>query len=192
MLLMFWIIGVIIACIPIGGIITIICVDMDIRASKAFGIGYLIPLTVFTAYAVLFFSTIRYELDQRYITKSSGVLWKKRRMTPLEKITNIDVRQGPFERMLGYGQIWIFTPSTGALTPEAKLVGVVNPHEIKGTIVERTEVARQPQSAQSAPVQQSGEVVALLQEIRNSLKNIELSLTTERNTGLTSDSTLRR
>jgi uncharacterized membrane protein YdbT with pleckstrin-like domain len=178
-LLAFWIIGVVIACLPIGGIITGVCAESNIPWQKALAMGYLVPLVVFTTYAILFFHTIRYELDDRYVTKASGVLWKQRRSIPLGKITNIDVRQGPFERIFGYGKIWIFTPSTGAMIPEAKLVGIVKPHDMKQTIVERTEAAKQPQVKDSkafGTVDPKGDIVSLLSDIRDSLKRIESSL----------------
>ncbi len=178
-LLVFWIIGIVTACLPIGGIVTAVCIETQIPAAKAFAMGYLIPLVVFTTYAILYFHTIRYELDDRYVLRASGVLWKKRRSIPLGKITNIDVRQGPFERIFGYGKIWIFTPSTGAATPEEQLVGILGPHEMKQTIVERTEGAKQPQAKafqDASSVDPQGDVVSILSEIRDSLKHIESSL----------------
>jgi uncharacterized membrane protein YdbT with pleckstrin-like domain len=181
-LLVFWIIGVVTACLPFGGIITGICVETNIPWQKAFAMGYLIPLVIFTTYAILFFHTIRYELDERYVTKASGVLWKKRRSIPLEKITNLDVRQGPIERIFGYGKIWVFTPSTGAATPEEKLVGIPQPHDMKQTMIERSEAAKQPQAvtAQKSAVEPTGDVVSLLSDIRDSLKNIETSLSKQK------------
>ena len=181
-LLVFWIIAVVTACLPIGGIIAGVCSESNIPWQKAFAMGYLIPLVVFTTYAILFFHTIRYELDDRYVTKASGVLWKKLRSIPLEKITNLDARQGPFERILGYGKIWVFTPSTGTATPEEKLVGVTKPHDMKQTIIERSEAAKQPQAvaAQESKVEPTGEVLSLLTDIRNSLRNIENSLSQQK------------
>jgi len=181
-LLVFWIIGVVTACLPIGGIVTAVCVETQIPVAKAFAMGYLIPMIVFTTYAILFFHTIRYELDERYVTKASGVLWKKRRSIPLKKITNLDVRQGPFERIFGYGKIWVFTPSTGAATPEEKLVGITKPHEMKQIIVERSQTEKQPQAAVSkdTEIQSTGEVVSLLTDIRDSLKSIENSLSQQK------------
>ena len=181
-LLIFWIIGVVIVCLPVGGIIVSVCVEISIPWQKAFAMGYLIPLVVLTTYAILFFNTIRYELDDRYITKASGVLWKKRRSIPLEKITNLDVRQGPIERIFGYGKIWVFTPSTGSSIPEEKLVGILKPHDMKQTIIECSEIAKQPQASvdQENKVEAKGEVVSLLSDIRDSLKNIENSLSEQK------------
>ena len=78
--------------------------------------------------------------------------------------------------MLGYGKIWVFTPSTGAILPEAKLLGVVNPHEIKQTIMGRIEAARGSQLSvgdESPAAHHDGEVVSLLKEIRDCLQKIE-------------------
>lgn len=99
------------------------------------------------------------------------------RAAPLNYITNIDVRQGPAERIFGFGKIWMFTPSTGANTPETRLVGVTNPHGRKQTIVDRIETVRQAkETADVSADKPAGEVVALLSEIRDSLKKIELIL----------------
>jgi uncharacterized membrane protein YdbT with pleckstrin-like domain len=177
-LLVFRLIGVALVCLPIGGIVTAVCVETNISVSKAFSLGSLIPLVCLATYTTLFFFTIRYDLDDRYISRSSGVLWKQRRSIPLEKITNLDVRQGPFERIFGYGKIWVFTPSTGAATPEEKLAGITKPHDMKQVMIERSEAAKhaQPITTQDKSVEPSGEVVSLLSEIRDSLKNIETSL----------------
>ena len=88
-LLVFRIIGVVVGCIPVGGIVTAACVETSLPWQQAFAMGYFIPLMIFGAYAVLFFNTIRYELDDRYLMKASGVLWKQRRSIPLEKITSV-------------------------------------------------------------------------------------------------------
>ena len=107
------------------------------------------------------------------------MLWKKRRSIPLSKITNIDVRQGPFERIFGYGKIWIFTPSTGSALPEEKLLGILKPHEIKQAIIDRTEAAKQPitMPTNGNAVESPKDIVLLLTDIRDSLHRIEASLT---------------
>src|SRR3954465_7989439 len=58
-----------------------------------------------TAYTVASFKALRYTMDDSYLTAERGVLWKKRRITPLNKITNVDVSQGPLERFLNIGHI---------------------------------------------------------------------------------------
>jgi len=129
------------------------------------------------------FYTIRYLIDSTHVVRSAGFLWKVKRATPLDKITNIDVRQGPLERLLAFGQVWIFTPSTGQLTPEVKLTGVATPHEIKDEIIARTGQATAEgtmpspgTAAGGGAVAGSVETVNLLREMAETLKRIEKRL----------------
>jgi membrane protein YdbS with pleckstrin-like domain len=143
-----------------------------------FGLGFL-PLTaLIVSYTIAHFRTIQYEIEDRKFTNSEGVFWKVRRSTPLDKITNVDVRQGPLERFFGIGQVWIFTPSTGALTPEARMQGIENSHEMKSLILVRSETAKKPAAA--SPASQSNpapdESLSLLRQIAASLKKIEAAL----------------
>ena len=183
-LLVFRIMGVVVLSPFIGGVVTAICVsaEVGISALAAFALGSLLSGMLSALYTVLFFFSIRYELDHRYISKTCGVVWKQRRSVPLEKITNIDVRQGPFERMFGYGKIWIFTPSTGAVMPEQRLVGIPDPHDMKQTIMERAEATTPSQTP--ATQDDSGglhrdEIVLLLTDIRDVLKQIAIHLSRE-------------
>jgi uncharacterized membrane protein YdbT with pleckstrin-like domain len=177
--LVFWLIGLLLGSALIGGIVAGICSGARISPIIGFMLGTLVLFLLCSTYSVLYFFSIRYYLDDRYVSKASGVIWKRRRSIPLEKITNIDVRQGPFERFLGYGKIWIFTPSTGASIPEEKLIGVTSPHDMKQTIVQRSEAAKQSQvGGRSGPssLSQSDDILPLLKDMRNSLKNIENAL----------------
>ncbi|MFC1855328.1 PH domain-containing protein [Thermodesulfobacteriota bacterium] len=180
-LLVFWLIGAAAVGVPVASSIaaTLLVYSMG----EAFAIIYPILMVLAAIPIVFFFFSIRYELDDQYITKSSGVLWKKRRSIPLEKITNIDVRQGPVERIFNYGKIWIFTPSTGASKPEEKLEGVICAHDMRQTISQRSEAKKQHKAVdvkEEPAVQQTGEVVSLLTEIRDSLKLIADSVSEQK------------
>ena len=140
----------------------------------AFLVSSGVVFVISALYARLFYSSIIYELDEKYITRSSGVLWKRRRSIPLSKITNIDVRQGPLERILGFGQIWIYTPSTGGDKPEEKLIGVIGSHEMKSDIIRRSEAAKSSDTAQKSEGQAVlAESNQVLEDIRDSLLRIE-------------------
>jgi len=142
--LVFWLIGATFTSLSLGGLLAAISFDSSCEFSEfspwiGFVIGFLPVWFISSLCFTLRFYSIKYILDDRYISKSCGVIWKKKRSIPLEKITNIDVRQGPLERLFGFGQIWIFTPSTGAATPEEKLIGISAPHEMKEVIIQRSE-----------------------------------------------------
>ena len=175
-LLFFWLLWTFLGGLPLCGLIAGIASSE--RSSPLHGLWGLLISAVAGVYAVLYFFSIRYSLDDRYVAKASGVLWKVRRSIPLEKITNIDVRQGPVERLLGFGRIWVFTPSTGASIPEEKLLGVDQPYEMKQTIidyVEGTRIGVSTSETHGGPeaLPRQAETVAILSEILGTLQRIE-------------------
>jgi len=120
-------------------------------------------------FLVLYFFSISYVLDDKYLTRMSGVLWKQRRSIPLEKLTNLDVRQGPIERILGFGQLWLFTPSTGSDKPEEKLIGIVKPHQLRETILAKKDGMS---STPTLREESKDPVLEALKEIKNVLIEI--------------------
>lgn len=148
------------------------------------GTGLLIPPVICILLAAgavsLHFASIRYFLTDRYVGKQAGVLWRKRRLIPLEKITNIDVAQGPLESAFGVGRVGIYTPSTGSSKPEETLSAVADPHRVSALIEQRMETmksARVDVSHEGDGLPRSEEdLVSLLREIRDSLVRIERSL----------------
>lgn len=178
--LVIWLIWTALGCLPLGGgVAAAFCADSEISPVVGLGLGGFIPWVVLSLCVALYYYSIHYHLDDRYVSKSSGVLWKQKRSIPLGKITNLDVRQGPLERLLGFGQIWIFTPSTGAATPEEKLIGVSLPHDMKQIIVDRAEAVKGggPSPSQPTPAAAGTDANSvLLIEIRDALLRIEAVL----------------
>ena len=130
-------------------------------------------------YILLHFPTIRYEIDAQNVTNSEGLFWRVKRSTPVDKITNVDVRQGPLERMLGVGQVWVFTPSTGAVTPEAMLIGVEDPHGVRAQLLALAEDAKSAETHRATASTHDGAYVGdneLLAEMLATLRRIELLL----------------
>lgn len=155
--------------------------DLGWRLAGSVGIVLLAALLC-VGLGVHFF-TIRYAVSDTHVTRAAGFLWKVKRSVPLEKITNIDVRQGPLERLMGFGQVWIFTPSTGAMLPEARLTGVADHHGIRDEILARCERAKTgifPAPASPAPPPARGSIedstIGVLRDISATLKRIEEKL----------------
>ena len=177
-LLFFWLLwtglGTFVGCCVLGGF----CFGLVLDISLFYGLLILPVGFLVGVYCVLYFFSIHYSIDGRYVAKASGVLWKVRRSVPLEKITNIDVRQGPVERLLGFGRIWIFTPSTGGVSPEETLLGVDGPYEMKQTIIEGCESAKRTAGATAGAEAGESEstAVPVLKEILNTLRRIEEKL----------------
>lgn len=145
----------------------------------AFAVGFVAVALLAATYVSRYFPTIKYELTDQHLINSAGIFWKFRRTTPLEKVTNVDVRQGPLDRYFGIGEIWVFTPSTGALIPEARLRGVQKFNDARAMILSRAENLRQTPSSRGTPAEggatDSREIIQLLTEILASLRKIESS-----------------
>ncbi|CAM2869399.1 PH domain-containing protein [Rariglobus hedericola] len=171
-----WIASGFIGSILLGLLGSGIALAAELNGAYGFLFGFLIPFILITGYISLYFPTIRYSVDDEYVTCASGVLWKVKRSIPLDKITNIDVRQGPIERLLGFGQIWIFTPSTGSNIPEEKLIGTEDPYAIKTLIIDisnnRSGDAKNGGS-ESITIDSPESSIAVLREILTTLKSID-------------------
>jgi uncharacterized membrane protein YdbT with pleckstrin-like domain len=69
-----------------------------------------------------------------------GVFWRKRVTVPYTKITNIDVTQGPGQRMFNIGAVHVQTAGasgTQGAQAELQLIGVRDFNELKDIIMER-------------------------------------------------------
>lgn len=167
-LIVWWIWGAVIAAFiaaAIHGIVTVLGQEALFWTWFSFGATFLL----FATFSTLYHRSLVYVLSDRHMSKSSGILWKRRRSIQLETITDIDVRQGPVERLLGFGQVWIFTHSTEHDLPEEKLLGVSAPDEIKKAIIEQAEQAVWQREQKST----CAEVLLVLRDIRDSLTRLE-------------------
>jgi membrane protein YdbS with pleckstrin-like domain len=154
-------------------IVTVLMLIMQYPLSKLIVAGTFFTVTLFQAAAVLTrYTTVRYELTDTHLISTEGITSKVQRSTPLDKITNVDVRQGPLDSMLGIGNIWVFTPSIGSATPEVMLVGISDPYKIKDLLMQAKSSASSPASAGSKGGDITGNT-AVLQEILKTLRNIE-------------------
>lgn len=176
-LLVPWLGGTWLGSLIAGAAMVGVASDEGASVRAAFGVGCLVLATIGTVYVLLYFQSIRYHVDDSHVTKSHGVLWKVRRSVPLEKVTHVDARRGPIERLLGFGQVWVFTPSTGETAPEGRLVGIAKPHELRDTLLARAEAAKAGAVAPpAAAVAASDDSVGLLREILKTLQRIEQRL----------------
>jgi len=108
-------------------------------------VSILLPLLA----AVVFFacwipkycSSVSFLLTENEIVVENGVWWKKKSIVPYNRITNIDVVQGPLSRKLGIASIKIQTAGYSmaggfsAKGVEAEIFGVKNYQEIKDFIL---------------------------------------------------------
>lgn len=127
-----------------------------------------------------FHSSITYVLDDDKITVTRGVWWKTKSFVPYNRITNINIYQGPISRRFGLGRLSIQTAgfsgtsSSGVKVAEAVIFGVKNFEEIKDIINSFVKELR-PQAieaeAETKPAKGiNQQILAELRKIRRTLE----------------------
>ncbi|NOX97718.1 MAG: PH domain-containing protein [Nitrospirae bacterium] len=103
-------------------------------------VGWLIFMSLILLWIPAFYKSLEYIIDSDSVKMRQGVFWRKRVTVPYAKITNIDVTQGPVQRMFNIGTIHIQTAGAGGpqgAHAELKLVGVRDLDGLKDAIMER-------------------------------------------------------
>ncbi len=145
----------------------------------------LIPVFLIAIWIQFYFNTLDYEIDDEEIRIKKGVFWKRSTTIPHLKITNVDITQGPVERMFEIGQIHIQTAGAGGAQgarPEIVMPGVKNFNSVKDTILQRVHRERlgitAKQTVQSKTVIQetTSEQNIVFQDILKELKEIKALL----------------
>ncbi|MBU7045858.1 MAG: PH domain-containing protein [Theionarchaea archaeon] len=101
----------------------------------------LIPLVVLTLYWIpTYYHTMIYQFSGTEIEWRRGVWFKKTGIVPYNRITNVDVEQGPLSRRLGIASLKIQTagysaPSGAGGVPEMKIEGVEQFEELRSTLM---------------------------------------------------------
>ena len=86
-----------------------------------------------------YFKTLEYFIDYEAVKMNRGVFWKRRVTVPYNKITNVDVSQGPLERMYNVGKIHVQTAGAGGAQgaqAELRMNGVRELERLKDIIMD--------------------------------------------------------
>ncbi|MEM3466983.1 MAG: PH domain-containing protein [Candidatus Jordarchaeales archaeon] len=90
----------------------------------------------------LYYQCLFYTFTESEIIVEKGVWWKHKSIVPYNRITNVDIRQGPLSRKLGLWELRIQTAGYHVATggsygvAEAVLQGIRNVEEVKNFILE--------------------------------------------------------
>ncbi|MDD3091663.1 MAG: PH domain-containing protein [Methanoregulaceae archaeon] len=83
-----------------------------------------------------YYQTILYTLQEEDICWRRGVWFRQTGIVPYNRITNVDIIQGPLARIFGLSSLRIQTAGYSAQAPaELVLAGIVNPEEIRDIIM---------------------------------------------------------
>lgn len=143
-----------------------------------------IPLILVVAVAVYwipkYHSSIKYVFEDDKIVVTKGVWWKTKSVVLYNRITNINIYQGPLSRHFGLARLAIQTAgfsgvsSSGHKTAEAEIVGIKNFEETKDFVMSFVKGIR-PQAVEAEAETRASENIneQLLQELRRIRKAVE-------------------
>jgi hypothetical protein len=127
----------------------------------------------------LYYESMFFELREDEITWKRGVWFRATGIVPYNRITNLDVRQGPFMRFLGISNLAIQTAGySGQAVPEIRIEAIGHAEELRELI--RSMVRSSPEQGNgtgsgspslvstSSPVDQ--QILAELKSIRSLLE----------------------
>jgi membrane protein YdbS with pleckstrin-like domain len=129
-----------------------------------------------------YYDSVSYALTDDEIIVQKGVWWKKKSYVPYNRITNVNIIQGPISRYFQLGTVLIQTAgfsgatgSAGGLKPaEAVIFGIKNFEEIKDKVMNFIRrlrpVAVKAQAEVMAPEDISRQILAELKKITKTLE----------------------
>ncbi|MFB0517988.1 MAG: PH domain-containing protein [Acidobacteriota bacterium] len=148
-----WLIIWMVLFVPILALCVVLLFTID---RLVFGIctaGWVIVMACELFWILAFYRSLEYAVNRDSVRMKKGVFWRKQVTIPYPKITNVDVTQGPVQRMFNIGTIHVQT--AGAAGPEGgkaelKMMGVrdlsglkdVIMEGVKGYIISRSEGAK--------------------------------------------------
>jgi membrane protein YdbS with pleckstrin-like domain len=126
-----------------------------------------------------YYSSISYEFTEDEIVVGRGVYWKHKSTVPYNRVTNIDITQGPISRRFGIGKVRVqtagySTTSSGGTTAEAQIFGVKDYEEIRNFLLTKVKglkpVAIEAEAKIPMPKEDTQEMLAELRRIRKLLE----------------------
>lgn len=130
-----------------------------------FGLGigivaWLIIMLPILLYIPAFYKSLEYIIDGDSVKMRKGVFWRKRVTVPFTKITNIDVTQGPVQRIFKMVTVHVQTAGAGGTTgsqAEVQFLGIRDTEGLKDTIMKRVRgySISEPEEARKEVVRES-------------------------------------
>jgi len=104
--------------------------------------GTAVAVVLFAIWAKLYYESMWYELHEDEMRWKRGVIFRRTGIVPYNRITNIDIRQGPVMRGLGISTLSIQTAGySGRAQAEIRIEGIVHAEELRELIRSMVRVA---------------------------------------------------
>ena len=135
----------------------------------------LVAILIFTLYWIpKYYSSIFYKMTETEITWNRGVWFKVMCVVPYNRITNIDVKQGPISRGLGLASLKIQTAgysvsSASGSFSEIKIDGMENYSEIRDILMDRVR-GKKPVAVETYETQEQDIIMKEIVKIRKILE----------------------
>ncbi len=140
--------------------------------------GVLIPVVIVVAFLLYwiprFYSTISYVLTENEIVWRRGVWFKNTGIVPYNRITNVDIAQGPISRNLGIAALKLQTAGySGQEKAEIKLEGIEDFEQLREFIMNFVR-GRTPQAVESYAGEEdtNAKILKELTRIRELVENV--------------------
>ncbi len=176
-----WLIWSIVIILPlVAGVVFI----PDIHGQIAVGIVLAVFVFIIVLWGIwipYFFNSLEYIIDADTVKMNSGVFWKKRVNVPFRKITNVDINQGPLQRMYNVGSIHVQTAGAGGAQgakAELRFTGIRKLEELKEIIMSSIRGNAVPRKTSELQKSERTEINSqdILKEILNELRAIRFEM----------------
>ena len=123
-------------------------------------------------WAPLYYKSVVYHLNDTEMTWKRGVFFRKTGIVPYNRITNVDIVQGPVMRLFGISHLKIETAGGGASksSAEIQLEGISDPEPLRQLIMDFVRGQKPAAAATGTEYKsQNADLQALLEEVAASL-----------------------
>lgn len=162
-------------------VVLLLVTEEEVFVGFALGlVGWLLVMLLILLWIPAFYRSLEYVIEADCVKAKGGVFWRKQVTVPFTKMTNLDVTQGPVQRMFDIGTIHVQTAGAGGQEgsrAELRLLGIRELDEVKDSILERARgyAPSAVEPARSAAVQENdsyilGQILKELTAIRQALK----------------------
>lgn len=105
---------------------------LDLFIIGAVGAGMLILIVLYVVWVRLYYESMWYELREDEMSWKRGVWFHTTGIVPYNRITNLDIKQGPVMRALGISTLALQTAGySGQAVPEIRIEGMEHAEELR-------------------------------------------------------------
>lgn len=138
-------------------------------------VAWCVIMLLIVLYLGAYWRTLRYVIEDDSVEGEGGVFFTKHVTVPYSKVTNVDLTQGPFQRMLQIANIHVQTAGAGGAQgarAELKLCGLRDAAELRTVVTRRARAVGRGPAAESTPAEPPEGRQELLQSILRELTAI--------------------